>query len=220
MVRIAPSIMLADFCHLAEELRKVEEAGADLLHWDVMDGNFVPNLTFGAHIINTAREESTLPFDVHLMVNDPELIISQLCLREGDLVVVHVEAVNDPRPDLLTIKENGWRAGLALSPDTPVERALGGAWLSVLDMVVLMGVRPGFAGQTFIEGVLGKVRILRRQLEALGREILVEVDGGVNFKNAPQLIRRGADILVAGNSIFNSGLPWGEAIERLRGGTA
>lgn len=219
MVKIAPSIILADFRHLARELKRLEEAGADFIHWDVMDGNFVPNLTFGAHIINAAREDSHLPFDVHLMVNDPELIISQLSLKEGDLVVAHMEAVNDLRPELLTIRENGWRGGVAVSPDTPIKQVLGAEWLPLLDMIVVMGVRPGFAGQTFIEGVLEKVRVARKQLDALGRDILVEVDGGVNFKNASQLVERGADILVAGNSIFNSGLPWEEAIAKLRGAT-
>jgi ribulose-phosphate 3-epimerase len=217
MVKIAPSIILADFCHLAEELRKLEEAGADFVHWDVMDGNFVPNLTFGAHIINASRAESSLPFDVHLMVNDPELIISQLRLREKDLVVLHVEAVRDPRADLLTIKEQGWRSGLAISPDTPIERILEDSWLPVLDMVVVMGVRPGFPGQTFIESILEKVKDLRAELKARGKKMLLEVDGGINMKNAPLLVKRGADILVAGNSVFNSGLPWKEAIAKLRG---
>ena len=217
MVKIAPSIMLADFCHLAEELTELQKAGADLIHWDVMDGNFVPNLTFGSLIVNAARERSELPFDVHLMVNDPELIISQLRLREGDFVVLHVEAVDDPRPDLLTIKESGWQPGLAISPDTPIEQALQEPLLPLLEMITVMGVQPGFAGQAFIEDVLGKVAALHKELQALGKDILLEVDGGVNSKNAPKLRRRGADILVAGNSVFNAGVPWREAIERLRG---
>jgi len=217
MVKIAPSVMLADFVRLAEELRKLEDAGADLIHWDVMDGNFVPNLTFGAHIIDSAREVSSLPFDVHLMVNDPELIISQLSLRAGDAVTLHVEAVDDPRPELLTIREKGWLAGLAVSPDTPIERALDENLRPLLDLVSVMGVRPGFAGQTFIEGVLGKIGALRRELKSRDKGVQVEIDGGVTFRNAQRLVQTGADILVAGNAVFNSGLPWAEAIEKLRG---
>jgi len=217
MVEIAASIMIADFCHLAGELKDLEEAGADWIHWDVMDGNFVPNLTFGAWIINSAREASGLPFDVHLMVTDPELIISQLTLREGDLVVEHVEAVTDPRADLLTIREKGWRGGLAISPATPIQGALDEAWMSLLDVVVVMGVQPGFAGQTFIEETLEKVRSVRRQLNSRGKDTLVEVDGGVNVTNAPKLIDRGANILVAGKSIFKAGVPYEQAIASLRG---
>lgn len=217
MVKIAPSIMLADFCHLAEALSTLEQAGADLIHWDVMDGNFVPNLTFGAWIINQAREASRLPFDVHLMVSDPELLISQLSLRPGDFVVLHVEAADDPRPDLLTIKERGWNSGLAISPDTSVDAVLQERLLELLRLVTVMGVRPGFAGQTFIEGMGTKASLLRSRLADLGNDILIEVDGGVGPKNAAELANRGANILVAGNSIFNSGLPWAEAIAQLRG---
>ncbi|MBQ8630457.1 MAG: ribulose-phosphate 3-epimerase [Alphaproteobacteria bacterium] len=201
MVKIAPSILSADFGRLSEEIAALEKAGADLIHLDIMDGNYVPNLTFGAGVVKALRPQSKLPFDVHLMVNNPDEMIPWFIAAGADIITVHAEACRHLDKTLATIRSYGLKAGVSLNPATP-ENVLEYV-LDKLDLVLVMSVNPGFGGQKFIESSLQKIARIKEMIA--GREIELEVDGGINPLTAARCISAGADILVAGTSVFAGG---------------
>ncbi|MBD1371385.1 ribulose-phosphate 3-epimerase [Hazenella sp. IB182357] len=200
MIKIAPSILSADFANLGAEIKEVEEAGADWIHLDVMDGHFVPNITIGPLIVEAIRPHTTLPLDVHLMIEQPERYINQFARNGADYITVHQEACPHLHRTIYQIKEQGVKAGVVLNPATPISAIE--SILPDLDLVLLMTVNPGFGGQSFITSVLTKIQQLRMQIEAMGLEIDIEVDGGINQKTAADVVAAGANVLVAGSAIF------------------
>ncbi len=211
MVKIAPSILSADFGRLSEEIVALEKAGADLIHLDIMDGNYVPNLTFGAGVVKALRPQSKLPFDVHLMVNNPDEMIPWFIAAGADIITVHAEACRHLDKTLATIRSYGLKAGVSLNPATP-ENVLEYV-LDKLDLVLVMSVNPGFGGQKFIESSLQKIARIKEMIA--GKEIELEVDGGINPLTAARCISAGADVLVAGTSVFAGG-EYARNIEALR----
>jgi len=201
-MKIAPSLLAADFSRLAEEVRDIETGGADYLHLDVMDGHFVPNLSFGVPVIKALQKKTNLPFDVHLMVDYPEDYLDGLQECRAAMVSFHVEAVPHADRMIHNIRDRGIKAGAALNPGTSLSTL--DEILPLLDFVLIMSVNPGFGGQKFIPYSLDKISRLKKRISSLGKDILIEVDGGVNEKNAPLLRDAGADILVAGSSVFGS----------------
>ena len=199
-VRIAPSILSADFASLGAEVRAVSQAGADYIHIDVMDGHFVPNLTLGPAVVAALRPHSSLPFDVHLMISPAAPYIPDFVQAGADIVTVHVEAGPHLHRTIQLIKDEGARAGLALNPGTPV--TVVEPLLDTLDLVLVMSVNPGFGGQSFIAGQLEKIRQLRILIDKTERKIDLQVDGGINSENAADAIAAGADVLVAGSATF------------------
>ena len=212
-VRIAPSLLAADFARLADALATAEQGGADLVHVDVMDGHFVPNLTIGPPVVRALRAATRLALDVHLMIEAPEKTLSEYLDAGADWVSVHVEATRHLQRCLATIRKSGVRAGAAINPATPPQ-ALAASW-GDLDYVVVMSVNPGWGGQAFLPGSVDKVRRLRAEASEAGARPTVEVDGGVDEGNASSLAAAGAEILVAGTAIYGSSDPVG-AIGRLR----
>ena len=199
-VRIAPSILSADFAFLGAEVRAVSQAGADYIHIDVMDGHFVPNLTIGPAVVAALRPHSSLPFDVHLMISPADPYIPDFVQAGADIVTVHVEAGPHLHRTIQLIKDEGVRAGLALNPGTPL--TVVEPLLDTLDLVLVMSVNPGFGGQSFIAGQLEKIRQLRTLIDKSERKIDLQVDGGINSENAADAIAAGADVLVAGSATF------------------
>ena len=202
MALLAPSLLSADFVRLAEDIARVEAAGADWLHLDIMDGHFVPNLTFGPPIVAAIRKISKLPLDVHLMVTNPAALVEQFAEAGADYLTVHVETEPHLHRLVNRIRELGVKPAVTLNPATSVD--LLDEILIEVDMVLVMSVNPGFGGQKFIPASLDKIRRLRQKLKRLDRQVLIEVDGGVNQATAPQLIEAGADVLVAGSAVFGS----------------
>jgi ribulose-phosphate 3-epimerase len=200
--RIAPSILSADFSRLAEEIRAVERAGADLIHVDVMDGHFVPNLTIGPMVVEAIRKVTSLPLDVHLMVEQPDALIKEFVEAGADSLTVHVEASLHLHRTIQLIKQMGKKAGVALNPATAlatVEEVIEG-----IDLLLVMSVNPGFGGQSFIPRVLEKIRSARRMIDAKGLSTCLEVDGGIKVSNAKNLSEAGVNIFVSGSAIFES----------------
>lgn len=202
MAKIAPSILSANFLKLEEEIRAAEAAGADMLHIDIMDGHFVPNITIGPFIVESIRTVTALPLDIHLMIEKPDTYIRDFIKAGADFLTVHYEASVHLHRTIQSIKENDVKAGVSLNPATPV-CSLDHV-LSDIDMVLLMSVNPGFGGQDFIPQVIEKIKLLKDTLREKGLSMLVEVDGGVKLDNAPAVINAGADILVMGSAFFHS----------------
>jgi ribulose-phosphate 3-epimerase len=202
MKKIAPSILSADFSRLGEEIAAIEAAGADYVHIDVMDGQFVPNITIGPLIVEAARRVTTLPLDVHLMIAEPDRYIASFAAAGADIIVVHAEATNHLHRTVQLIRSLGKRAGVSLNPATPLS-ALDYV-LEDLDLVLLMTVNPGFGGQSFIEGCLPKIQALRSIMDRRGIEAELEVDGGVKTDNIARIAHAGADVFVAGSAVFQS----------------
>ncbi|WP_022852400.1 ribulose-phosphate 3-epimerase [Thermodesulfatator atlanticus] len=202
MIKIAPSILSADFGKLAEEVAAVTQAGADVIHIDVMDGHFVPNITFGPVVIKSIREASPLPFDVHLMISNPDAYLEAFAEAGADWISVHVEAVTHLHRTISRIKELGKKAGVVLNPATPLESI--DYILEDVDFVLIMSVNPGFGGQSFIPSALRKIRTLKETIKARGLNIPIQVDGGVNLNTITEVVRAGADIVVAGSAIFGT----------------
>ncbi|MDP8202994.1 MAG: ribulose-phosphate 3-epimerase [Candidatus Tenebribacter mawsonii] len=202
MIKIAPSLLSADFIRLEEEICKIQDAGADILHLDVMDGHFVPNLTFGLPVIKQIKKFAKIPIDVHLMVSNPDVYLETLGKWNIDYVSFHQEAENHIHRQLKVLQDSGVKAGIALNPATPVETIF--PVISDLDFVLIMSVNPGFGGQSFIPLVYDKIEKLRKLADQVNPDLEIEVDGGVNNINAPKLISKGSDILVAGSFVFGS----------------
>jgi ribulose-phosphate 3-epimerase len=201
MVKIAPSILSADFARLGEEITAVEKAGADYIHIDVMDGHFVPNITIGPLIVEAVRPVTKLPLDVHLMIENPDQFIEAFAKAGADYITVHVEACKHLHRTIHYIKSFGIKAGVVLNPATPVDSIQH--VLADIDMVLLMSVNPGFGGQKFIPEVLPKIRKVKEMADLKGKEIEIEIDGGVNSETAKLCIEAGANVLVAGSAIYN-----------------
>jgi len=215
-VRIAPSILASDFSQLGAEVEAVTAAGADYIHVDVMDGHFVPNLTIGPVVVRALRKHSPLPFDCHLMMAPVDPYIPEFAAAGADIITVHPEAGPHLHRSLALIREHGKKAGVALNPATPIESLEH--VLDIIDLVLVMSVDPGFGGQSFIAGVTDKIRAMRARIDALGRAIDLEVDGGINQDTAPIAIAAGADVLVAGTATFENGAAaYAGNIRRLRG---
>ncbi|SER62477.1 ribulose-phosphate 3-epimerase [Salipaludibacillus aurantiacus] len=200
MVKVAPSILSADFAKLGDEIKDVEAGGADYIHVDVMDGHFVPNITIGPLIVNAVRPVTDLPLDVHLMIENPDQYIPLFAKAGADIISVHVETCPHLHRTVHLIKDAGVKAGVVLNPATPVESVRH--IIQDVDLVLLMTVNPGFGGQTFIHEVLPKIRKVKEMVAKLDKDIEIEVDGGVNAETAELCIEAGADVLVAGSAVY------------------
>ena len=199
-IKISPSILSADFSKLGSQIQDLEKAKADLIHIDVMDGHFVPNITIGPEVINKLRKYTSLPFDVHLMISPVHNFIKNFAEAGADIITIHPEATNDLVDSIKKIKSYNKKAGVSLNPKTSVDKVL--PVLNLIDIVLIMSVNPGFGGQKFMKETLEKVKILRKEIDAKKYKVQIEIDGGINFENSKIAIEAGVDILVSGTTIF------------------
>lgn len=205
MPLIAPSILSADFSMLGDEIKSVERGGADYIHLDVMDGIYVPNITFGAPVVSKLRKTTKLPFDVHLMIDRPERFIDDFVDAGSDIITVHAEATIHLHRTLQQIRNAGLKAGVSLNPATPLQ--ILDYIMEDIDLILLMSVNPGFGGQSYINAVTDKIKKVRRIIDNSGKKIMLEVDGGIKVDNARFVMQAGADLLVVGSDIFSHGDP-------------
>ena len=201
-IKISPSILSADLSKLGSEIQNLEKAKADLIHIDVMDGHFVPNITIGPEVINKLKKYTSLPFDVHLMISPVHNFIKNFADAGADIITIHPEATNDLESSIKKIKLYNKKVGISLNPETPLDKLNN--VLDKIDLVLIMSVNPGFGGQKFIENTLNKIKKLRLKIDQLKLKVEIEVDGGINFENSKSIIKAGADILVSGTTIFKS----------------
>ena len=201
-IQIAPSILSADFSQLGNEIKKLEESGADMIHVDVMDGHFVPNLTIGPPVIKSLRKNCSITFDVHLMISPVHKYIEAFSDAGADIITIHPEATDDLRSSILKIKEFKKKVGISLNPETKIDIIL--KFLKEIDLVLIMSVNPGFGGQKFMPEVLNKVKELKKIQQEKNLNFDIEIDGGINFDNSKDAIKAGANILVSGTTIFKS----------------
>ncbi len=211
-IKISPSILSADFSILGDEIKSLEKAGADLIHIDVMDGHFVPNITMGPPIIKQIRKCTKLPFDVHLMISPVEKFIKAFADAGSDIITLHPEATDNLKRAVQTVKSFGKKAGVSLNPKTPISALMD--VINNIDLILIMSVNPGFAGQSFMSGVLPKVTELRKMINDKKLKIDIEIDGGINFETAALAVKAGANILVSGTTIFSGSLK--DNIQKLR----
>jgi len=211
-IKISPSILSADFSILGDEIKSLEQAGADLIHVDVMDGHFVQNITMGPPIIKMIRKCTKLPFDVHLMISPVEKYIKAFADAGSDIITIHPEATDNLKRAVGTIKSLGKKAGVSLNPKTPISALMD--VINDIDLILIMSVNPGFAGQSFMSEVLPKVTELRKMINEKKLKIDIEIDGGINFETAPLAVKAGANILVSGTTIFSGSLK--DNIQKLR----
>ena len=199
-VKISPSILSADFSKLSDEVLNLEKAGADLLHIDVMDGHFVPNITIGPEVIKDLKKYTSLPFDVHLMISPVHRYIKNFAEAGANIITIHPESTSNLIESINEIKKFGKKAGVSLNPETPIEKVM--SVLGLIDLVLIMSVNPGFGGQKFIKKTLEKVKSLRREIDKKKLPVEIEIDGGINFENSQSVKSAGVDILVSGTAIF------------------
>jgi ribulose-phosphate 3-epimerase len=218
MIKLAPSILSADFARLGEQIAEVTRAGADYIHVDVMDGHFVPNITIGAPVVASIRPVTSLPLDVHLMIEHSERYISEFVQAGADIITVHVEACPHLQRTIRLIKELGAKAGVSLNPPTPLSAVE--EFIPHVDLVLIMSVNPGFGGQSFIPETLPRIANMRKMLDDRKLSAELEVDGGITADNAPDIVKAGANVLVAGNSIFRAKEGITQALRRLREATS
>ena len=211
-IKISPSILSADFSILGDEIKNLEKAGADLIHIDVMDGHFVPNITMGPPIIKQIRKCTKLPFDVHLMISPVEKYIKAFADAGSDIITLHPEATDNLKRAVQTVKSFGKKAGVSLNPKTPISALMD--VINDIDLILIMSVNPGFAGQSFMSEVLPKVTELRKMINDKKLKIDIEIDGGINFETAALAVKAGANILVSGTTIFSGSLK--DNIQKLR----
>ena len=202
MLKISPSLLAANFAALESEIKRVEDGGAEWLHLDVMDGVFVPNISFGLPVIESLRKTSGLVFDVHLMITNPERYVERFANAGADIITFHYEACDDPATAIAKIKELGKKASISISPKTPAEAVL--PFLPELDMVLVMTVEPGFGGQSLIPETLEKVKVIRKAIDENGYNCNIQVDGGISEKNISLVTEAGANVIVAGTAVFRS----------------
>lgn len=212
-IKIAPSILSSDFSRLKDEIQAVEGAGADWLHVDVMDGHYVPNITIGPVVVESVRKATRLPLDVHLMITDPDKYAPEFVKAGADWVSIHPETCKNPKASFKKIRELGAKASIAVNPDVPLERVE--PYLPEIDMVLMMTVFPGFAGQAFIEDVLTKIEKVRRVVEQRKLSILIEADGGIKADNIGRVVQAGAEVIVSGSGIFKTP-DYADTIRRMR----
>lgn len=201
-ILVAPSLLAADFANLASELKRIEDAGADLLHLDIMDGHFVPNLTMGPPVISAIRKVSKLPFDVHLMLTDPIKYVEPFCKAGADHITFHIESDNDPQEVIDAIRAQGVSVGISIKPATPA--SVLEKWISKIDLVLVMSVEPGFGGQSFMPCCVPKIKEIREMALKSNPALHIEVDGGIDGKTALEVVPAGANMLVAGTSVFRA----------------
>ncbi len=201
-IKISPSILSADFSKLSSEISELEKAGADLIHVDVMDGHFVPNITVGPEVIKDLKKHTSLPFDVHLMISPVHKYIKNFAEAGADIITIHPESTDNLIETINEIKKFGKKAGVSLNPKTTIEKVM--PVLSLIDLVLIMSVNPGFGGQKFIKETLEKVKLLRKEIDQKKLSVEIEIDGGINFDNAKIAKKAGVDILVSGTTIFKN----------------